>query len=319
MYSVLVSPCGKVLIEVAAPCPGSRPAHQFHRMAHARATFDHWNRPANDGSQPLVPLRISKAIGADKLDEVLAFYGVGGTPETQRDAAALGFRARVLVDETDSIGMRAVTVMLSPRATTHMQFWARPEEEPTKGPQLPPLEAFRQAADQIQINPTEHHGFCGDEGTWTVRRYIGYQLLVHETVMESPPIDPDTDSPPAGFAQDIFIDDHFSWDCTAPECDVAEGGKALYRSGSRVQWMDASARGFPGWGPYGYDPAGYGIQLHWANTPAYFQPRGKPYPICFQAEEDGTCQGAGRFGLAQPVGLRGFQGMEVERLATLFQ
>ncbi|CAE8723551.1 unnamed protein product [Polarella glacialis] len=300
MYSVLASPCGKVLIEVAANQSGGRPAQQFHAMPQARAIFEQWNEPKGDEkSQPLLPLRFSRAVPASKFEAVLAFYGVG-QGAVKEHAAALGFQPRILADDQDTEkGLRAVTIMLSPTAKTHLQIWLRPEETLPEVA-LPSAKAFVEAAG-LSLHPSVHspavhsQGFC--KASWTLKQYIEYQLRVHESVMTPPPDDPDSNTPPAGYAQDIFIDDHFSWDCSAPHCNVAEGGKALYRSGSRIQWMDASARGFPGWGPYGYDPAGYGIQLHWSNTPEDFKPQGKVYPICFQAQPDGTCQGSTRPGM----------------------
>lgn len=242
----------------------------------------------------MLPLRVSKAVSAEKLEAVLAFYGIGNGSQIHAHAAGLGFRSQVLADEHDHTGVRSVTVMLSPDAKTHLQFWVRPEEASTSGPALPTVQAFQEAASNTQMEvpgSASQGGYC-KAGIWTVSRYIAYQLQVHESVMTPPPPDPSTKTPPVGYAQDLFIDDHISWDCTAPDCNVANGSEALYRSGSRIQWMDASSRGFPGWGPYGYDPAGYAIQLHWANTPADFKPHGKLYPICFDAETDGTCQGS---------------------------
>lgn len=293
MYSILFSPCGKVLIEVAARSVGGRPAEQFHRMKHARALLHEANEPASWALQPLVPLRVSKAVSADKLEELLAFYGVGNSSDIQAHAEDLGFETKVLADEVDKhAGIRAVTLMLSPDAKTHMQFWVRPEEEPNSGPVLPSSRSFAASATRTQRESSDpKEAFCSS-GSWTVNRYISYQLRLHEAVMTTPPKDPETSTPPVGFAQDVLIDDHISWDCTKPGCNIANGSRALYRSGSRIQWMSAASRGFPGWGPYGYDPAGYGIQLHWSNTPEYFKPQGKLYPVCFQAEQDGTCQGS---------------------------
>jgi len=293
MYSIMFSPCGKVLIEVAARCAGGRPPQHFHALKHARASFQSGNQPESWTSQPLVPLRVSKAVSASTLENVLAFYGLSNSSNLLANAADLGFQTKLLSDEVDGdTGVRAVTIMLSPDAKTHMQFWVRPREEPTSGPGLPSAQAFRDAVGRTQRDASApQESFC-KTGSWTVDRYISYQLQVHETVMVAPPEDLDTNTPPAGFAQDIFIDDHISWDCTAPACNVAKGGKALYRTGSRIQWMDASSRGFPGWGPYGYDPAGYSIQLHWSNTPEDFTPKGRLYPICFNAESDQKCQGA---------------------------
>ena len=95
--------------------------------------------------RPLAPLRISRAVGPALMDATLAFYGVNNNSNNNNSsssssssnsnssssaAAALGFgAARVLLDETDAAtGDRAVTVMLSPNATVHLQLWARSEE-----------------------------------------------------------------------------------------------------------------------------------------------------------------------------------------------
>ena len=71
---------------------------------------------------------------------------------------------------------------------------------------------------------------------------------------------------------------------------MALGGRALYRLGSRVQWVGT---GETGWAPYSYDPAGYGIELHWYAAPDGFAPSGVAHPGCFSAfESNGTCSGA---------------------------
>lgn len=90
-------------------------------------------------------------------------------------------------------------------------------------------------------------------GEWTVARYTEYILNVHSTVMTPPP-DPgyDVAHPPVGAPMDVFLDDHIAWDCTAPECDMAAGGSALYAFGSSVQWVPVDEAG--GWAPYSYDP-----------------------------------------------------------------
>mmetsp|Transcript_17970 Transcript_17970/g.56993 ORF Transcript_17970/g.56993 Transcript_17970/m.56993 type:complete len:565 (+) Transcript_17970:73-1767(+) len=293
MYSVLASPCGKVLIEVTANNTGGRPREHFHPMHHARAALVEWNQPADEILQPLMPLRFSRAIPASKIDEVLEFYGVGDSSAARVHAGALGFQTRVLADEHDASGVRAVTLMLSPAAKMHLQLWVRPEEEPRSGPTLPSAQDFAEARAGVQVGevPPVVQGFCS-AGDWTVSRYVSYQLQLHESVMTPVPEDPNTDEPPVGEAQDTLIDDHFSWDCAAPSCNVAEAGKALYRAGSRIQWTEAASRGFPTWGIYSYDPAGYGIQLHWTNTPANYRPQGEEPPICFDAQQDGTCPGA---------------------------
>merc|ERR1712125_177851 len=94
VYSVLASPCGKQLYEIAAPDSGGRPAEQFHKMAMSRAVFEHWNEP---GPLPLVPSRVSRAVTPAQLNDVLEFYGATGSPK----AAQLGFSGKVLLDEKD--------------------------------------------------------------------------------------------------------------------------------------------------------------------------------------------------------------------------
>merc|ERR1719158_857769 len=105
----------------------------------------------NEVSQPLLPLRISKAVGAAKLNATLEFYGLGHGAAARAHAKALGFQSRILADETDpSTGDRAVTVMLSPKATVHMQFWARKEAEHRPGPDLPSASEFHDAVAKTQ-------------------------------------------------------------------------------------------------------------------------------------------------------------------------
>ena len=156
---MLVSPCGKQLIEVAATDNGGRGADQFHPVLMARAIFEEWNAPVDTRTQPLVPLRVSRAVSADKFASMLAFYGVGGGGEgPSATASGLGFgSAKVLIDETDPVTKdRAVTIKLSPSATVHLQLWLRHEATtpPTTpaGPPLPSLADFAQAAAVNQIN-----------------------------------------------------------------------------------------------------------------------------------------------------------------------
>ena len=63
------------------------------------------NVPYRDGdaaSRPLVPLRISRAVGTNALmfQDMLAFYGVADSRVSGANATALGFgHARILFDE----------------------------------------------------------------------------------------------------------------------------------------------------------------------------------------------------------------------------
>lgn len=295
IYSVLVSPCGKQLIEVASSSSGGRSRGLFHEMEIPRAVFDSWNEPSDPALQPLVPLRMSRAVPADRLSRVLDFYGVGKKAD---DARKLGFgQSRILANVTDGHGTTALTLMLSPNATVHLQLWVRPEEEPTAGPQFPAMNDFRAAASSNQVNggqPASAQGFCSS-GTWTVKRYSDYILNVHETVMTPVPAAGSNPlMPPAGSIMDVFLDDHMSWDCTAPECDVVHGGEALYNFGSRIMWFNAGSLGAGlSWTPYSYDPAGYGIELHWFFSSKGFKPQGTPAPACFNAyKSNGTCAGS---------------------------
>merc|ERR1719345_384990 len=88
-----------------------------------------------------------------------------------------------------------------------------------------------QINSQSPSNPTDP--FCTSAGEWTVERYNTYISLTHQTVMSPPPADPATKQPPAGNSFDVFIDDHFSWDCTAPTCNLAAAAEALYAANHR--------------------------------------------------------------------------------------
>jgi len=290
IFSVIVSPCGKQLVEVAALENGDRPRTLFHEMTIPRAVFSNWNKPQDALLQPLVPLRISRAVPPERLKAVLDFYGVG---DRQDDSAALGFgQARILADVSDSSGTRAVTVMLSPSATVHLQFLSRLEPQPKSGPAFPRPEDFHSASSSNQINggqPISAQPYCTG-GKWSVERYTKYILAVHETVMTPVP-DSKSDrlTPPVGNIMDVFLDDHISWDCTAPDCDMVAGGRALYNFGSRIQWVNTHGLG-GNWTPYSYDPAGYGIQLHWYYASQGFAPDGPIYPQCFTPYSgNGTC------------------------------
>lgn len=303
MFSALASPGGKLLVEIASADAGGRGREQFHAAPLARAVLDGRdlarsvsNRPAEGtadrAARPLAPLRVSRAVGAARLDATLAFYGV---PEPTDASVALGFgHSRVLLDETSANGDRAVTLMLSPNATVHLQLWARAEDEPAPGgPPFPSDDDFAAAVASNQVNggqPAGAAAFCA-AGEWTVERYVTYLLKTHETVMTPAPADPDPLHPPAGASMDVFLDDHLSWDCTSPvECDMARAGAALYALGHRVQWVGSADFG---WAPYSYDPSGYGVELHWNAAADGFAPSGVAPPGCFDAfESNGTCAGA---------------------------
>merc|ERR1711990_824446 len=60
VYSVLMSPCGKQLVEVAALENGGRSRDIFHEMDIPRAIFEEWNEPVDPVVQGLMPLRMSR-------------------------------------------------------------------------------------------------------------------------------------------------------------------------------------------------------------------------------------------------------------------
>ena len=110
MFSVVASPGGKVLVEVASGNSGGRGRELFNTVPHSRAVFD--SDPSSSESisnaplagspeseaRPLSPLRISRAVGrnASLFQDMLEFYS---TP-------ALGFGgSQVLLDETLENGM----------------------------------------------------------------------------------------------------------------------------------------------------------------------------------------------------------------------
>lgn len=247
MYSVMYSPGGKVLIEVVAEDTGGRGREQFYPVSHSRAVLDGLdldssvaNEPAGEvdrAARPLAPLRISRGVGASRIEATLAFYGVAGDDDARANAAALGFgHAKILLDEEDERGDRAVTIMLSPNATVHLQLWVREEgeeDEPRVESDTPlfPTDADFVAANnsnQVQgLQPESPQPFCA-HGKWTVDVYNDYVLKTHESVMTEVDVD-DFDGdlllhPPAGAAMDVFLDDHLSFDCTSPiECDLAKG------------------------------------------------------------------------------------------------
>jgi len=287
VFSIVASPCGKVLFELASADPGGRPPEHFHQMSMARAVFKEWNDPAG---LPLVPLRVSRAVTPELLDQVLEFYGATGQP----DAVQRGFHTTVLLNETGADGRRAITLKMSGSAAVHMQIWASHEtDEPEPWAPNPNggfSQDFKAAVGMNQVTGTglePSQGFCA-KGTWSVARYTWYMLQTHKATMAPVPANTSTMSPPVGNAMNLFLDDHISWDCTAPECDSAVGGRALYNANSRITWDDFNGL----WWPYSYDPAGYGIQLHWYGVHKDFQPSGNRPLTCFHPQADGTCPGS---------------------------
>ena len=327
MFSVLASPGGKVLIELASEDSGGRGRDQFHTMDLARAVLSPGvsNEPFREGggsagsaregdayhgsdddddddddyaNRPVAPLRISRAVSPGLMEATLAFYR----------EPALGFgHARVLLDESDAAtGARAVTLQLSPNATVHLQLWAREEsgrgsgEDGSVGDPAPfPSDGdFAAAVGSNQVNggqPASASAFCGGEGQWSVASYNEFLLKTHASVMTTTANSSSGSSselhPPAGNSMDVFVDDHISWDCTSPlDCDEAAAGEALYGMGLHVQWLGSDDSGYTA---YSHDPSGYGIELHWFYAPEGFKPSGTVHPNCFAAfASNGTCDGA---------------------------
>jgi hypothetical protein len=105
-------------------------------------------------------------------------------------ATKLGFNTTILADETIN-DMQAVTIMLSPDTTVHLQLWARPEEEVSSSPDFPTVADFEEGALSNQINggqPASAKEFC-KSGTWTVSRFNLYMKQTHEsTYSPAPPL-----------------------------------------------------------------------------------------------------------------------------------
>ena len=370
MFSVLASPGGKLLVEVASEDPGGRGREQFHSVgAHARAVLDGLplgrsvaNEPVksedvdDEGNEdwsyrPLAPLRISRAVGPALMDATLAFYGVNNNSNNNNSsssssssnsnssssaAAALGFgAARVLLDETDAAtGDRAVTVMLSPNATVHLQLWARSEEVADDanddGGAFPTDEDFSAAVGSNQVNggqPASAAGFCEGGGRWTVARYNQYLLKTHASVMTT--LDPQQQQE-EGRNRSADGRRHSSdGDDTINNNDDDGGGgdTSLHPPAGNsmdvfvddhLSWdctspldCDEAAAGAAlyglglhvqwlgsdeaGWTAYTHDPAGYGVELHWFAAPDGFRPSGVVHPNCFSPfAANGTCSGAFR-------------------------
>eukprot|EP00929_Paragymnodinium_shiwhaense_P108998 TRINITY_DN75355_c0_g1_i1.p1 TRINITY_DN75355_c0_g1~~TRINITY_DN75355_c0_g1_i1.p1 ORF type:complete len:574 (-),score=93.42 TRINITY_DN75355_c0_g1_i1:175-1896(-) len=288
VFSVMVSPCGKVLYEIAAPDAGGRAREEFHQMETARAIFKDWNQP---GDRPLMPLRVSKVVTPELMDKMLAFYGVSDA----KRAEGLGFHTTVLQDDTSKDGRRVVTLKLSDLATVHMQIWSVPEPKMPQpwspNPEGGFAQDFKDAVHSNQVTGKtleRAREFC-TSGEWSVARYNWYVLQTHEASLAPVPANSSTMTPPAGNIMNSFMDDHISWDCTADSCEISAGIRSLYTAGSRVTFYKFEDKY---WWPYSHDPAGYGIELHWSHVKADFQPQGEVPPICFEAKADGTCPGA---------------------------
>eukprot|EP00547_Thalassionema_nitzschioides_P000728 CAMPEP_0194214914 /NCGR_PEP_ID=MMETSP0156-20130528/16341_1 /TAXON_ID=33649 /ORGANISM="Thalassionema nitzschioides, Strain L26-B" /LENGTH=599 /DNA_ID=CAMNT_0038943289 /DNA_START=280 /DNA_END=2075 /DNA_ORIENTATION=+ len=296
-YSVLANPCGLTMVEIASTDVGSRGIEQFNSMPHRRAILEQ-SSIGNDETllPPLVPIRISRAVGADLMDATLEFYGAGEDTASLERAAKLGFNTTILADETID-GDRAVTIMLSDDATVHLQLWARQEEEvSTDSPEFPSDDAFVEAKGSNQVNggqPQNAKDFC-KSGTWTVGRFNTFVKKTLETTLSPPPsLGYDVLKPPVGSGMNMFMDTHFSWDCTAPHCEIAAGTQALFESGSRLQMFVSSTHSDKTWMVYSHDPSGFGMQLHWigSSLPG-FDPQGVLVNFCLKADEDGACAGS---------------------------
>ena len=255
IYSVLANPCGLTLIEIASnDTGGAVSATDFNLMPHKRAvlenstinTEDYMNEPL-----PLVPIRISRAIGTDDelMDKMLQFYGAN--EEDLSISSNIGFDTTILSDESVDAD-RAVTLMLSESATVHLQLWSRDEIDDSTTEFLDD-ETFVAAKGSNQINggqPENAQPFCTDD-VWTVDRYNKYVVKTHESTMapsvtDGEPFDPAT--PPAGGPIDTLLDIHMSWTCTSPSCSIKKGLQGFYDSGARA--FNSGATGFA----YGYDP-----------------------------------------------------------------
>lgn len=290
VFSVLASPCGKALIEVASLDAGGRSLKQFTKMHMARAVLRQWNEPS---TQPLVPLRWSRAIPSHLMNATLDFYGATG----MADAKGLGFHTEILRDEEVG-GTRAVTLKLSNAASVHLQLWstpAAPHSAPwTAGPggfegDFQEAESINQVTGEALPAAAE---FC-ESGTWTVDLYSWYMLHTHAATLEPIPENVSTLEPPVGRPMNVFLDDHISWDCVDSSCDLAGASRSLFKYGSHITYFEASSvvgeeeQTF--WWPYSHDPAGHGFQLHWHYQMPGFEPVGVAPAICFQDNADGSC------------------------------
>ena len=60
-------------VDISSPsvawCSGTAAREHFHPMPHTRAVFEDWNAP-DLPAQPLVPLRVSRAVGAEQMAKV---------------------------------------------------------------------------------------------------------------------------------------------------------------------------------------------------------------------------------------------------------
>jgi len=296
IYSVLVNPCGLTLIEIASNDIGGADvsATDFHLMPHKRAvlenstihTKDYRNEPL-----PLVPIRISRAVGTDEelMDKMLQFYGAN--KEDVSISSNIGFDTTVLLDEPVDQD-RAVTLMLSESATVHLQLWSRNEIDDSTVDFLD-TETFAAAVGSNQINggqPENAQSFCTEDVVWTVDRYNKYVVKTHESTMapstteDGEPYDPTT--PPAGGPIDTWIDIHFSWTCTDPSCSIQKGLQGFYDSGARA--FNLATPGIYRAFAYGYDPSGYGVELQFVNTTGV-NTTGVPFLSCWQALSNGIC------------------------------
>ena len=264
-FSLLVNPCGIVLLEFISDVSGEWPT--FHPVP-SRLDFDLPHTipapPSTANPLQLTPLKVARAASTSaKLDELLDFYRTLFNATLLRRGIIEGGAERMILKLPDvTTGVSAV----------QLHFTTPPLDAGATAPQdtITPTVPASESSQSSQSSQS-----CSN---WTVASYEAY---LSQAVRQ------DIRSPTCGFP--TWLDMHFSFDCVDPDCvldDVADKLEAL-----DFRWLDTYVEPYTWWLLYFPDPTGYAVETHylrWVNTP---DPSDIP-PSCFGAFANGSCAGA---------------------------
>eukprot|EP00040_Diaphanoeca_grandis_P015716 m.80544 g.80544 ORF g.80544 m.80544 type:complete len:447 (+) comp25319_c1_seq3:252-1592(+) len=265
-FSVLVNPCGTVLLEFISDSVGTLDPAWFEEVV-PRMDFDGiWNKPPPGVGGPygLVPIKVSRAT--TNIAQVYIFYtGLFGTPPT------------VLSNVTFADGTKFLAIKLPDTSqgitSVHLQFW---QSRPTPTDAVPP----GGGGDDVG-------GGGGDPDACTSWSVASWENFIVTTNAEA------IASSTCGFPK--WLDFHYSYDCLDANCNLDDFVARLDRMGAKYRWVAADIKpGVLWWVLYFYDPSGYGVELHFSVTrpPSVHPNVSLIAPSCFGSFTNGTCPGS---------------------------